>query len=152
MKTSQGYFYIKFLPIDPFHLNLTHWTFKKRGHTVATSWLVSCLHFPPCNVSGLRSIKAFSHLGRELVCEGPVSAPSSKSNISFHVRPHTTWLTTKQPPRNLKDKHLRSLWACLSIHMWCRCFTEMSKTLNDPHILCLGKEDYNLKCRASFFF
>ena len=28
MKTSLGLFYIKFMPIDPFHLNLTHWTFK----------------------------------------------------------------------------------------------------------------------------
>ena len=28
VKTSLGLFYIQFLPIDPFHLDLTHWTFK----------------------------------------------------------------------------------------------------------------------------
>ena len=29
MKTSLGLFYIQSLQTDPFHLNLTHWTFKR---------------------------------------------------------------------------------------------------------------------------
>lgn len=57
------------------------------------------------HVSGFHSMDVFFRhtqaLRWGLVCDGPVSTPAFKSNISFHVWPCTTWLTTKQPPRNL---------------------------------------------------
>ena len=44
--TSAGLFYIQFLPIDPFPLNLTHWTFKEEKQDTSNNLYLLYVQFP----------------------------------------------------------------------------------------------------------